>query len=61
MQPSSSRTSLSTIHAVGGGGPSNKNSGSVKLDEIISKMQLNCAEGMRGSNVNNNNGIIKFS
>ena len=65
MQPSSSRTSLSTIHAGGGGGggggPSNKNSGSVKLDEIISKMQLNCAEGMRGSNVNNNNGIIKFS
>lgn len=58
MQPSSSRTSLSTIHA---GGPSNKNSSSVKLDEIISKMQLNCADGMRGKNLNNNNGVVRFS
>lgn len=58
MQPSSSRTSLSTIYA---GGPSNKNSSNVKLDEIISKMQLNCADSMRGNKVNNNSGIVKFS
>ena len=45
---------------------SNKNNTTIKLDEIISKMQLNCVdidniEGNSSGNKVNNNGVTKVS